>query len=87
MDNYLHDAFDAFDEPLTRKAATPALKDLLTINMSSPHLSDDRAARFRRVVGILQWACKRGRPDIDLVIAFLRSRVDFCTEQDWKKLR
>ena len=87
VDNYLRDAFDAFGEPLTRKVATPALKDLLNIDMSSPRLSDDRAARFRRVVGILQWACKRGRPDVDLPIAFLRSRVDFCTEQDWKKLR
>ena len=87
VDNYLRDAFDAFGEPLTRKAATPALKDLLTIDMSSPRLSDDRAARFRRVVGILQWACKCGRPDVDLAIAFMRSRVDFCTVQDWKKLR
>ena len=35
VDNYLMDAFQAFGEPLTRRAASPALKDLLYVDMGS----------------------------------------------------
>ena len=77
MDNYLKDAFKTFGEPLTRSAASPALKDLLYVDMGSSCLSADNEARFKRVVGILQWSCKRGRPDVDLAIAFFTEQSGF----------
>ena len=50
-------------------------------------MTQEGAERFHRVVAKLLYVSKRGRPDIQLAIAFLCTRVSCSTEQDQRKLK
>ena len=86
MLEYIMEAFEVFNQPLTRSAATPALKGLFAIDDQSKPLSNEKMERFVSVVKKLLWVGKRGRPDTKLTTAFLCTRLSKRTEQDWTKL-
>jgi Reverse transcriptase (RNA-dependent DNA polymerase) len=65
---------------------TPAKHDLFTIDTTSETLSRARSELFHRLVAKLLYLSKRSRPDIQLAVAFLTTRVSNSTEEDWLKL-
>jgi Reverse transcriptase (RNA-dependent DNA polymerase)/Zinc knuckle len=66
--------------------ATPAKHDLFVIDETSEKLSLARSDLFHRLVAKLLYLSKRSRPDIQLAVAFLTTRVSCSTEEDWLKL-
>ena len=70
MREYIMEAIEVFNQPLTRIAATPAMKGFLTIDDQSKPLSDEKMERFVSAVMKLLWAGNRGRPDTELTTAF-----------------
>ena len=87
MWQYIEEAIEVFGQPLTRSAATPAMKGLFDFEDKSKQLSEEKKERFVSVVMKLMWVAKRGRPDTELTTSFLCTRISNCTEQDWTKLR
>ena len=87
MKEYILEAIEAFNQPLTRSAATPAMKGLFTVDDQSKTLSEDKKERFVSVVMKLLCVAKRRQPGTELTAAFLCTRLSKCTEQDWTKLR
>ena len=87
MRQYIKEAIAVFGQPLTRSAATPAMKGLFDVEDQSKPLSEEKKERFVSVVMKLLWVATRGRPDTELTTAVLCTRISKCTEQDWTKLR
>jgi hypothetical protein len=87
MTEYVKDAIDDFQEDVSRSAVTPANKNIFEINDAAPLLDKERSDRFHRVVAKLLYVSHRGRPDIQLAVAFLCTRVSRSTTQDWEKLK
>ena len=87
MKEYVKEAIEEFGEDVSKTAATPAKKDLFDITDDSPRLSKEKSDRFHSIVAKLLYVAKRGRIDIQLVIAFLCTRVSCSTEEDWNKLK
>ena len=70
MREYIMEAIKAFNQPLTRSAATPAIKGLFTIDDQSKPLSEEKMELFVSVFMKLMWVGKRGRPDTELTTVF-----------------
>ncbi|MGI9568221.1 MAG: Ty1/Copia family ribonuclease HI, partial [Desulfobulbia bacterium] len=68
-------------------AQYPWSETLFKIDPESPELSKDKAEDFHTFVAKNLFAAKRGRPDIQLAVSFLASRVRSPTDQDWFKLK
>jgi hypothetical protein len=68
------------------KVSTPSNEKLFTVNIKSPKLSKENKELFHTVTAQGLFACKRARPDISPVIAYLTTRVREPNEDDWKKL-
>ena len=65
---------------------TPWNDDLFRVDDTSPRLPPDKAEIFHRVTAQGLFLCKRARPDISPVIAYLTTRVQCSNEDDWSKL-
>jgi Reverse transcriptase (RNA-dependent DNA polymerase) len=68
-------------------ASTPATEKLFAINVDSTCLDQDRSEQYHSRVAKLLYLAKRVRPDILTAIAFLSTRVQAPTEDDWTKLQ
>jgi hypothetical protein len=60
---------------------------LFEIDPGSPKLNETRSEIFHSIVAKQLYVSHRGRPDVQLPIAFLCTRVSKSTEQDWSKLK
>ena len=87
MSDYVKNAIAAFQDDVSRSAVTPANKNIFEIDDEAPLLNKERSDRFHRVVAKLLYTSHRGRPDIQLAVAFLCTRVSRSTTQDWEKLK
>ena len=76
---------EEFPEPIRSTAETPAAENLFDVH-ESPLLDRDKADIFHSFVAKNLCFCKRGRPDIQVAVAFLCTRVKEPTQQDWHKL-
>ena len=63
MQEYIMEAFEVFNHPLARSAATPVIRDLFDINDQSKPLSDEKMDSFVSAVMKLMWVGKHGQPD------------------------
>jgi Reverse transcriptase (RNA-dependent DNA polymerase) len=84
MEGYVNDMLEEYQ--IEGCAATPATDKLFNVDDSSELLSKDRAEDFHSRVAKMLYLAKRVRPDILTAIAFLSTRVQGPTEQDWEKL-
>ena len=88
MFDYLEDII--VEAPLDLKVGpkhkTPASGKLFHVDKTSPLLNTEKAELFHRLVARLLFASKRARPDIQVAVAFLCTRVKNPTEEDYKKL-
>ena len=66
-------------------ADTPAGNDLFAKGRGEM-LDETRKKHFHTFVAKALFACKRGRPDLQLAATVLASRVQAPTTNDWKKL-
>ena len=72
---------------MTKGAKTPAKHDLHHVKKESPKLGSKKADLFHHIVAKLLYVTKRCRLDIQLAIAFLTTRVQSPSQQDWVKLK
>ena len=68
------------------EAATPAADHLFSVSDSGVLISSELAKLFHQITAKLLFLAKRARPDIQLPVAFLCTRVQQPDEDDWKKL-
>ena len=86
MTDYIKNMVDEFQEEIKGTAATPAQEHLFSVDESDKKLDKDHSAWFHTAVANGLFACKRARPDIQLAIAFLSTRVKEPAQDDWNKL-
>ena len=74
---------DKIDEVVT----SPAQKHLRECNEKCPKLEGSKSDIFHSIVAKLLWIMKRARPDLEVAVSYLCTRVSKSDEDDWKKLR
>ena len=89
MKDYLKESIEAFDEKVSRGARTPARGNLFDEDdvEDREQLTESAAEVFHHIVAKLLYVAKRARPDIDLAVSFLCTRVASPTKGDKKKLK
>ena len=87
MFGYLEDVIvEAAEDLKNSRSYYPSNDQLMKVNYDSPSLSAKDAEIFHQHVARLLIASKRARPDIQVCVAFLCTRVKPPNEQDYKKL-
>jgi len=84
MEGYIQDVVKLYD--VRRSTVTPALDHLFEVRESTP-LPRAKADEFHSRVAKLMYLAKRVRPDLLVTCAFLSTRVQSPTEDDWTKLQ
>lgn len=70
----------------TGTAPTPAARHFFDTSDDTPKLNNEDAAKFHHMVAKTLFLAKRARPDIQLSVSFLCTRVQCSDAHDWKKL-
>ena len=86
MYDYLEDIIEETPSDMDGEARTPGREYLSTIDESSPQLNEKEADFFHHVTAKLLSAAKRARPDIQVTIAYLCTRVKCPSQSDYLKL-
>jgi hypothetical protein len=86
MSRYIEEALTQFPVAITKPSLTPANRHLFMVDPDSAPLSENKLETFHSIVAKLLYVTKRGRPDIQLAVAYLCTRVSCATLQDWDKL-
>ena len=71
MRDYLREVIAEFDIDYTKKVNTPAATYLFEVDDNKPKLDKEKKLVFHRITAKLLFVSKRGRPDIQVAIAFL----------------
>lgn len=87
MENYVERLINEAPGEWAGTATTPAGKHLFDINDGATTLDEERARLFHHMVAKALFLSKRARPDIQLTVSFLCTRVRAPDEDDWRKLR
>lgn len=77
--------FMKFDVIKLKSTAAP--EDLFKVDEDDPLLGKQMKEAFHTVVAKTLFATKRARPDTCTAVAFLTTRVDKSTDNDWRKLK
>jgi hypothetical protein len=87
MIEYIADALDNLPEDMKGGAATPAAEHLFQVDEEHPTLlGEDDATMFYHNTEKLLFLAKRARPDLQLAVAFLCTRVRAPDTDDYRKL-
>lgn len=86
MIEYIKNMVDEAPIEFSGTAATPAANHLFDTYEEAPKLEERRAAIFHHTVAKALFLAKRARPDMQLTVAFLCTRVQKPDQHDWKKL-
>jgi len=84
MEGYVEDLLEEYE--VEGCAATPATDKLFSVDPESERLDANRSEKYHSRVAKLLYLSKRVRPDILTAVAFLSTRVQEPTEEDWTKL-
>jgi hypothetical protein len=87
MKDYILEALEMFPEDCTGKAVTPARNHLFKVDPTMTKLSEERRALLHSITAKLLFVSKRARPDSQVPISFLTSRVTKADVDDWGKLK
>jgi hypothetical protein len=87
MKQYIEESLEAFPEDCSKKQKTPAAAHLFEVNPECPKLSEKDRRTLHSITAKMLFVTKRARPDIQVPIAFLASRVTVADQDDWKKLK
>ena len=86
MVEYVQKIIEDFPEEISTAAKTPAAEHLFKVNDEAKKIDEERAEIFHMTIAKCLFLCKRARPDIQVAVAFLSTRVTKPDEDDWKKL-
>ena len=86
MEEYIRNMLAELPEDMEGLATMPAAEHLFQINDTRTHLTDEDAMFFHHNVAKLLFLCKRARPDLQMAVAFLSTRVKNLDHDDYKKL-
>ena len=87
MHEYVNSIIAEAPEDLLKGApATPAAAHLFEVNDDCEKLSTEQAELYHHLVAKLLYLSKRARPDIQLAVSFLATRVQQPDTDDYKKL-
>ena len=87
MKDYIREALKEFGEDCSAKAASPAASHLFQVNPKGIPLAEEKRKLLHSITAKLLFVSSRARPDIQVPIAFLTTRVTKADEDDWKKLK
>jgi hypothetical protein len=74
------------DDLMKGPSTTPAAAHLFSINPACAKLDDESAILYHHLTAKLLYLSKRARPDLQLAVSFLSTRVLAPDLDDWKKL-
>jgi hypothetical protein len=86
MINYLEDILSEMPSDMEGVARTPAQDDLFTVDESSTLLNVKDADFYHRTTARLLFAAKRARPDLQVAVAYMCTRVKAPKVSDYHKL-
>ena len=86
MEDYIEEMLDDVPDDMNREAATPAANHLFEVNEKTVKLDEATSVMFHHNTAKLLFLSKRARPDIQVAVAFLTTRVKAPDEDDYKKL-
>ena len=89
MITYLKNVIEQFPEEISGRASSPAAEHLFAVRDKSTArvLKEERALAFHHMVAQLLFMCTRAQRDIQMVVAFLTTRVKSPDKDDWGKLK
>ena len=85
--DYLLETIELFGEELGASSATPVKSSLFQVTPDHPLLNEKKKTIFHSCVAKLLYTATRGRLDILTNIAFLTTRVQSPSINDWGKLK
>jgi len=83
--NYIEDILN--ENMIKTSSPSPASVNLFRTDKNAPTLNPDEKERFHTTTAQLLYLSKRTRPDIQLAVSFLTTRVDSPTLDDSQKLQ
>ena len=86
MEEYITSMLTELPEDMDGLVTTPAAEHLFKISKTPTYLNEKEAMFFHHNVAKLLFLCKRARPDMQTVVAFLSTRVQCPDHDDYKKL-
>jgi hypothetical protein len=86
MYDYLEDILNEMPDDMNGTAPTPASNNLFEVDEESPALHDKESYFFHRTTARLLFAAKRARPDLQVAVAYLCTRVKAPNQSDYRKL-
>jgi hypothetical protein len=86
MIDYIDTMLSELDKDMAGESATPAPNHLFTVNPNCLKLPVNKSIMFHHNVAKLLFLCKRARPNIQLPMAILCTRVKAPDMDDYKKL-
>jgi hypothetical protein len=87
MVDYVKNMLGSFPQAQIKMSSNSLWNDnLFKVDPKSIKLSKSERELFHTVVALGLFLCKRARPDIAPAIAFLTTRVQHPTREDWMKL-
>jgi hypothetical protein len=86
MYDYLEDILESMPDDMNGTSPTPASDNLFSIDEESPDLNEKESDFFHRTTARLLFAAKRARPDLQVAVAYLCTRVKSPNQSDYRKL-
>jgi hypothetical protein len=87
MEDYIENMLADVPKDMEGGAVTPAGPHLFKVNGGAERLDAVTSDIFHSITAKILFLCKRGRPDVQVPIAFLCTRVQAPDVDDYKKLR
>lgn len=87
MEDDIRKVIDDFSEEIRGDVSSPASKKLFVNTDTAVRLNEADSEEFHSTVAKLLFYMKRVRPDIELPIGYLCTRVTKSTNKDWNKLK
>ena len=91
MKDQLRETIDMFNNfegnKIEEIVSSPAQKHLRECNDKCHKLNGRKSELFHSIVAKLLWIMKRARPDLEVAVSYLCTRVPKSDEYDWEKLR
>jgi hypothetical protein len=86
MYDYLEDIISEMLDDMNGTSLTPANDRLFEVDEDSPPLNEKESDFFHRTTARLLFAAKRARPDLQVAIAYMCTRVKSPNQSDYRKL-
>jgi hypothetical protein len=86
MYDYLEDVIAEMPGDMKGTAPTPASDNLFSVDEESPPLNEKESDFFHRTTARLLFAAKRARPELQVAMAYLCTRVKCPNQSDYRKL-